>query len=82
MWCKDYHCVIFLLPDKSEFVPVPKDLICYVIGRRGRVIKEIRKISGARVFSQQRDTPEGFTVIGNEEQRARAQSLILEKAVS
>ena len=60
---------------------MPKDLICYVIGRNGRVIKEIRKISGARVFSQQRDT-QGFTVIGNDEQRARAKSLILEKAVS
>lgn len=66
---------------EREFVRVPKDLKCYVIGRGGSVVKEIQEISGARVFSQAKDT-EGFTVSGNEVQRACAKRLILERVVS
>ena len=64
-----------------EFVAVPKELIGYVIGTGGSVIKAIEQKSGAKVFSTPKET-EGFRVSGDEEQRACARRLILEKVVS
>ena len=65
----------------QEFVSVPKDLKGYVIGSGGSVVKIIQQKSGAKVVSKSRDA-EGFTLVGNEEQRASAKRLILEKVVS
>ena len=65
---------------KSEFVEVPRNLKRYVIGTGGVVIKEISQKSGARVSQTMEE--EGFTISGNQEQRARARQLILEKVVS
>ena len=65
---------------KSEFVEVPRNLKRYVIGTGGVVIKEISQKSGARVSQTMEE--EGFTIGGNQEQRARARQLILEKVVS
>ena len=64
-----------------EFVPVPKELKGYVIGKGGSVIKTIEQKSGAKVYSTPREL-EGFRVSGDEEQRASAKRLILEKVVS
>ena len=65
---------------KSEFVEVPRNLKRYVIGTGGVVIKEISQKSGARVSQTMEE--EGFTINGNQEQRACARRLILEKVVS
>ena len=66
---------------ESEFVAVPRDLKGHVIGRGGCMIQEIRQKSGARVVSQSMEE-EGFTVFGDEEQRACARRLIEQKLVS
>lgn len=63
-----------------EFVPVPKELKGYVIGKGGSVIKAIEEKSGAKV-STPREL-EGFRISGDEEQRECARRLILEKVVS
>lgn len=65
---------------KSEFVEVPRNLKRYVIGTGGVVIKEISQKSGARVSQTMEE--ERFTISGNQEQRACARRLILEKVVS
>ena len=65
----------------SDFVEVSRDLKKYVIGRGGCVIEEIRRTSGARVNTRSMEE-EGFTVNGNEKQRACAKRLILQKVVS
>ena len=65
---------------ESEFVEVPKDMKGHVIGRDGCMLQKIREESGARVYSRSMDE-NGFTVTGNEEQRACARRLILEKVV-
>ena len=67
--------------ENSEFVDIPKDMKGHVIGKGGYMLQEIMKESGARIFSESRDE-EGFTVIGDEEQRACARRLILKKVVS
>ena len=66
---------------EPEFVSVPKELKGYVIGKGGSVIKAIEEKSGAKVVSPSREM-EGFRVSGDEEQRACAKRLILEKVVS
>ena len=53
----------------------------YVIGSGGSMRQEIEHKSGARFFSDNRHE-EGFTIVGNEEQRASAKRLILETVVS
>lgn len=53
----------------------------YVIGTGGSMRQEIEQKSGARISSGSR-YEEGFTIIGNEEQRASAKKLILETVVS
>lgn len=68
-------------PEKEEeFVHVPKNLKRFVIGMGGIVVKAIEMTSGAAVVTMPGDD-EGFTVIGNEEQRACAKKLISEKVV-
>lgn len=66
---------------ESEFIEVPVDLKRYVIGEHGCVITEIRQNSGALVDPLTK-ADEGFLVSGDEEQRACAKRLILEKVVS
>ena len=53
----------------------------YVIGTGGSVLQEIEQKSGARI-SPGRRHEEGFTIFGNQEQRASAKKLILETVVS
>ena len=68
---------------KIEFVEVPKDLKSHVIGKGGRMIKEIMKSSGASISSgKDHERDEWFKVSGDAEQRACAKRLILEKVVS
>lgn len=64
-----------------EFVPVPKELKGYVIGKGGSVIKAIEEKSGAKVSFTPREL-EGFRISGDEEQRECARRLMLEKVVS
>ena len=63
-----------------DFVAVPKDLMGFVIGKKGSSIKLIETESGARITSD--SDQGGFSVSGNEEQRARAKQLIHQKMVS
>ena len=69
---------------ESEIVKVPGHLIGRVIGKEGRVIKEIRRSSGALIRSPGKDDEyhDCFTVTGDVKQRAWAKKLILEKVVS
>ena len=67
--------------ENSEFVDVPKAMKGHVIGKGSYMLQEIMNKSGARIFSDSWDV-EGFTVIGDEEQRACARRLILKKVVS
>ena len=53
----------------------------YVIGTGGSVLQEIEQKSGARISPGSRHE-EGFTIFGNQEQRASAKKLILETVVS
>ena len=59
---------------------MPKNLKGYIIGFGGTVIKKIRQESGAEVLTKPKDE-DGFTITGNEEQRARAKKLISQKVV-
>jgi len=59
---------------------VPKNSKGYVIGPDGKVVKKIQQKSGARVVTKPRNE-DGFTVTGNEEQRACAKKLISQKVV-
>lgn len=63
-------------------MPVPKDFKGHVIGKGGHIIQDIRKRSGAQVWSPSYSEEEGFTVSGNAKQIACAKRLILEKVVS
>jgi len=65
---------------ESEFVDVPYQIKGHVIGKNGSMIHKIEEMSGARVNSKSKEE-EGFTVSGNEEQRAKAKMLILQKVV-
>ena len=66
---------------QSEFLHVPKDLKRFVIGRGGKTVQGIIQRSGASVSAGSRDV-EGFTIAGDEKQRACAKRLILEVVVS
>ena len=66
---------------EEEFVHVPKNLKGYVIGMGGTVIKNIQRESGAKVVTLPKNE-DGFTITGNEEQRAHAKKLISQKVVS
>ena len=66
---------------EEEFVDVPAKLKGYVIGMGGTVIKKIQRESGAKVVTLPKNE-DGFTVTGNEEQRAHAKKLISQKVVS
>ena len=66
---------------EAEFVHVPANLKGYVIGMGGTVIKKIQRESGAKVVAKPKNE-DGFTVTGNEEQRALAKKLISQKVVS
>ena len=59
---------------------MPKNLKGYVIGMGGTVIKKIQRESGAKVVAKPKNE-DGFTVTGNEEQRAHAKKLISQKVV-
>lgn len=66
--------------ETCDFVAVPKDLMGFVIGKKGSSIKLIETESGSRITS---GSDQGdFSVSGNEEQRARAKQLIHQKMVS
>ena len=56
---------------EGEFVNVPYQIKGHVIGKNGSMIHKIEEMSGARVNSKSKEE-EGFTVSGNEEQRAKA----------
>lgn len=66
---------------ESVFVPVPKDMKGYVIGKGGYKKNEIMEQSGALIYSQSREE-EGFTVSGSAEQIKFAEILILNTVVS
>ena len=66
---------------ESEFLHVPKDLKRFVIGRGGNTLQGIIQRSGASVSAGSRDV-EGFTIAGDEKQRACTKRLILEIVVS
>ena len=59
---------------------MPKNLKGYVIGIGGSVVKKIQQESGATVVAKPKNE-DGFTVTGNEEQRACAKKLISQKVV-
>ena len=59
---------------------MPKNLKGYVIGFGGTVIKKIQQESGAKVVTKPKNE-DGFTVTGNEKQRAHAKKLISQKMV-
>lgn len=63
---------------KEEFVHVPAYLKGYVIGMGGKVVKKIQQESGAKVVAKPKNE-DGFTVTGNEEQRASAKKRISQK---
>ncbi|XP_068688927.1 uncharacterized protein [Montipora foliosa] len=65
----------------ADFVDVPQNLKCYVIGQQGNTIRSIQKTSGAKVYTQSR-AQEGFLVEGTKEQRQYAKNLILEMVES
>ena len=59
---------------------MPAYLKGYVIGMGGKVVRKIQQESGAKVVAKPKDE-DGFTVTGNEEQRASAKKLISQKVV-
>lgn len=59
---------------------MPAYLKGYVIGMGGKVVIKIQQESGAKVVAKPKNE-DGFTVTGNEEQRACAKQLILQKVV-
>ncbi|KAJ7392660.1 hypothetical protein OS493_010311 [Desmophyllum pertusum] len=63
--------------ETGQFVAVPKDAMGFVIGHKGNTIKQIELQSGARITQSDNS---GFTVCGNEEQRACATGLINQTA--
>ena len=65
-----------------EFLPVAKNNIGFIIGTKGRTIIGIQEMSGAKIRQQFDSGRDGFTIRGNESQRARAKELIREKLVS
>ena len=65
-----------------EFLPVAENRIGFIIGKKGSTIKQIQEISGAKISDQSQRGRKGFTIRGNERQRARAKELINEKLVS
>ena len=65
---------------ESEYLRVPKELKGHVIGKKGLVIKEIRKSSSANITSSRDE--EGFTITGTREQITNAKRLISEIMVS
>ncbi|XP_022800252.1 uncharacterized protein LOC111338099 [Stylophora pistillata] len=62
----------------SEYVPVSREFKSRVIGRDGCVLNNIRQRSGAIITSRFKEE-EGFTIIGDYQQRETAKRLILEK---
>lgn len=63
--------------ETCDFVAVPKDLMGFVIGKKGSSIKLIETESGSRITSD--SDQGGFSVSGNEGQRARAKQLIYQR---
>ena len=66
--------------EDPEFVPVPRDLMGFVIGTNGSSITEIEKESKAKLNKDSKQS--GFLVSGNKEHRARAIELVQQKVVS
>ena len=64
----------------GDFVEVPRDLMGFVIGKKGSSIKQMETASGAMITSN--NGQRGFLVSGNEGQRAYARQLINQKLVS
>ena len=60
---------------------MPIHLKRYIIGMGGSVLKKIQLASGASVVAKPMNE-DGFTVTGNEKQRARARELISQRVVS
>ena len=65
----------------SEYVPVSREFKSRVIGRDGCVLNNIRRRSGAIITSRFKEE-EGFTIIGDYQQRETAKRLILERVVN
>ena len=67
--------------EACEFLVVENN-IGYIIGKKGRTLKQIQEISEAKISAQSQRGRKGFAIRGNERQRARAKELINEKLVS
>ena len=66
--------------EAQAFIAVPRDLLGFVIGKKGSSIKEIEMESGAKLSAD--SDQGGFLVSGNTEQRTRARELVDQKVVS
>jgi len=66
--------------EAQGFIAVPRDLLGFVIGKKGSSIKEIEMESGAKLRAD--SDQGGFLVSGNMEQRTRARELVERKVVS
>ena len=66
--------------EAQAFIAVPRDLLGFVIGKRGSSVKEIEMESGAKLSAD--SDQGGFLVSGNTEQRTRARELVDQKVVS
>lgn len=66
--------------EAQAFIAVPRDLLGFVIGKKGSSIKEIEMESGAKLSAD--SDQGGFLVSGNTEQRTRARELVEQKVVS
>ena len=68
--------------EACEFLPVRKNAIGFVIGKKGNTIKQIEEKSGAKISTKSDSGRTGFMIHGNEKQRACARGLINETVVS
>ena len=66
--------------EAQAFIAVPRDLLGFVIGKKGSSVKEIEMESGAKLSAD--SDQGGFLVSGNTEQRTRARELVEQKVVS
>ena len=61
--------------EESKFVDVPVSLKGHVIGKGGHMLHEIMEKTGTIIVSQSKEEA-GFTIFGDEDQTAHAESLI------